>query len=278
LAADSAVSRVGVPNALTVNDDDYFLDTSAHIERHGGERAVRDHIRGLLAAGQHATSTHVLREWKHIIHGSAVAILNACEGASNVGDVRARLRNGFGRQPAHHWLALDMICGEPTGVHEIELRAERFLRSTADVLFELDVADVRNASNCMLARERVGRDVRTGEWKIRTKCSRTECDCDQIAFTDANAAQIDDAIAALAASGVSGHRKMARIAKDAMARPDKTYRKSKNCWGGSGLGGDISIALECGLDEVLLTTDRSFDAICPAIGRAHHRVDGTRAP
>jgi hypothetical protein len=36
--------------------------------------------------------------------------------------------------------------------------------------------------------------------------------------------------------------------------------------------------MECTEDEVLLTTDRSFDQICPAIGVQHARIPGTRAP
>ena len=46
---------------------------------------------------------------------------------------------------------------------------------------------------------------------------------------------------------------------------DESATKGKACHGANGIGGDICIALECGKDEVLLTTDRSFERICPAI-------------
>jgi len=220
----------------------YYLDSSAHIERHAGETDVREDLQELLASGGHSTSTHVHREWRHIVHASAVDIVNACDGARAVSDVRARLRHGYGRRPGHHWLALDMICGDATTVTEIEIRAEQFLRSRGDVLFELGVDVIRDGSECMLARETATRDVRTGRMQT------------------------------------PGHATMARIAREAMAASDKTRRKGRACWGASGLGGDISIALECANDETLLTTDRSFDEICPAIGVAHVRLDGTRTP
>lgn len=256
----------------------YYLDTSAQIERHGGETAVREQFAELLKGATHATSTHVQREWKSIVHGGAVAVLNACQGAKSVVDVRARLRQGFGRKPGHHWLALDMIGADSATVDELEVRAEQFLRVRADVLFELDVNQVRNGSDCMLAQESASRDVRTGRWSIRTLCSRSECDCTQIPFTDAEASRIDNAAGALTKSIVSGHKRMARIAREAMSQVDKTRRKCKTCWGANGLGGDISIALECAREETLLATDRSFDEICPAIGVSNKRLAGTRTP
>jgi hypothetical protein len=258
--------------------DTYYLDTSVQIERHAGETAVRENLGGLLEGGGHATSTHVEREWKNIVHASAVAIVNACAGARAIADVHARLRQGFGRKPGHHWLALDMICGDPTTVAEIEIRAEQFLRTRGDVMFGVGLDEIRDGSACMLARESAHRDVRTGRWGIKTSCRREECACDQIAFTDANHDAIDREAEALAASTTSGHRTMARIARHAMAQADKTRRKGRACWGSNGLGGDISIALECGADKTLLTTDRSFDEICPAIGVTHVRVSGTRTP
>jgi hypothetical protein len=257
----------------------YYLDTSAQIERHGGESAVRQAFAARLGTqANHATSTHVQREWKNIVDQSAAEILNACRGATSVHDVRARLRNGFGRKPGHHWLALDMFGADATTVAEIELRAEQFLRTTAGVLFESGIAEIRDGSECMLAAETARRDTRTGKWSVRTKCKRNECDCAQIALTDHNEDRVERAADALARSRTPGHAKMAQIAREAMAHPDKSRRKGRTCWGGSGLGGDISIALECAEDETLLTTDRSFDEICPAIGVAHCRLAGTRTP
>lgn len=256
----------------------HYLDTSAQIERHGGEAAVRRELRDILAGTTHATSTHVAREWRHIIHGSATRVLNACQDAESVTDVKARLRQGYGRQPGHNSLALDLIGGDSASVVELELAAETFLRTIADALFEVDIDEIRDGSACMLARERPVQDLQSGEWSLRTSCRRHECVCNQIALTDANVGPIAASVEALRGSPQSGHKKMARIAAEAMAANDKTRRKGKACFGGNGLGGDISIALECADDEVLLTTDASFDHICPAVGVAHRKVMGTRTP
>jgi hypothetical protein len=256
----------------------HYLDTSAQIERHAGESGVREQFAKALAGTTHATSTHVRREWKSVVHGGAVAVLNACQGAEDVGDVRARLRQAFGRKPGQNWLTFDMIGAESADVFEIEIRAEQFLRTRADALFELDVDEIRDGSECMLAKESAHQEVVSGRWWIRQICKREECDCNQVAFTDSEAARVDQAAAALAASSTSGHKRMARIAREAMAAPDKTKRKGTTCWGGNGLGGDISIALECREDETLIATDRSYDEICPAIGIRHLRLASTRTP
>jgi hypothetical protein len=64
---------------------------------------------------------------------------------------------------------------------------------------------------------------------------------------------------------------MGKKATDILERMPTNDSKGKNCWGAGGLGGDISIALECAADETLVATDASFDLICPAIGIAHQR-------
>ena len=66
---------------------------------------------------------------------------------------------------------------------------------------------------------------------------------------------------------------MGQLAISVLKRPQD--RKGKNCWGKLG---DVSIAVECARDEVLLTTDRSFDTICPALGLTHLRLAATTAP
>jgi hypothetical protein len=72
---------------------------------------------------------------------------------------------------------------------------------------------------------------------------------------------------------------MGKKAQEVIEHPDPLFRTGQNCWGSKGLGGDISIALECAEDERLLTTDRSFDVICPAVGlQPPIRIDGTTTP
>ncbi len=65
---------------------------------------------------------------------------------------------------------------------------------------------------------------------------------------------------------------MGTNASEILDRMPTADSKGKACWGAAGLGGDICIALECAPEETLLTTDASFDLICPAVGINHHRV------
>jgi len=65
---------------------------------------------------------------------------------------------------------------------------------------------------------------------------------------------------------------MGKKAREALESSDPLATKGKACHAANGLGGDICIALECGADETLLTTDASFDVICPAIGISHKRL------
>ncbi len=44
-------------------------------------------------------------------------------------------------------------------------------------------------------------------------------------------------------------RGMGTLVENVMASKDHLDRKGKNCWGSGGLGGDISIALECETNE-----------------------------
>jgi hypothetical protein len=86
------------------------------------------------------------------------------------------------------------------------------------------------------------------------------------------------AAAALKLATDAGHRKMGTHAQNVMAKPDLLDRKGKNCWGPAGLGGDISIALECGSEEKLLTTDKSFEVIGTALGIDVQRIGATPPP
>jgi len=71
---------------------------------------------------------------------------------------------------------------------------------------------------------------------------------------------------------------MGRKALEIMHSSNRLDRKGKNCFGAKGLGGDISIALECRDDEILLTTDESFERIGPAIGIHVYRIEPTPPP
>jgi hypothetical protein len=74
---------------------------------------------------------------------------------------------------------------------------------------------------------------------------------------------------ALESSDRDNDKKMGKKARLALANDHRDATKGAACHGLNGIGGDICIALECAEDETLITTDKSFDLICPAIGRKH---------
>ncbi len=248
----------------------FFLDTSAHIERNWGRADARDRLSGLLSNDRHATSTHVQREWKGIVEASTVAILNEVREARDRPDLVARLKRGFGRTPVHRWMVFEAIVGSASDLGEIELRAQTFLRSRSIALFMAGLDEVRDGSECQLAREQA-KQTRRGDWELKTQCRKHECQCRQEHFLAAQANRVGLAATALTQSSRSDDRKMGRAAQQNMASGDPLDRKGKKCWGKGGLGGDISIALECRSDETVLTSDSSFDLIAPAVGVQHHR-------
>jgi hypothetical protein len=77
---------------------------------------------------------------------------------------------------------------------------------------------------------------------------------------------------ALESSDRDADRKMGRKARLAIESQHTNSTKGVACHGAGGIGGDICIALECAEDETLITTDQSFDLICPAINRRHELI------
>jgi hypothetical protein len=254
----------------------YYLDTTAHLERHCGSAEVRREAAKLLDGERHATSTHVYREWKRIVDGAATDILNALRTSSEMRDVYARLAQGRGRSPGQRLRVLAMLAGGELTTDTLGIRARTFLRSQSRALFEASVDDVRNGSDCGLAKELPR--LRSGQWELKTTCKKTECECRQPDFLSDQSPRGERAARALDDPGArEPDRKMGRTADKILRSGRPLDRKGKNCWGGT-LGGDISIALECGSDEVLLSTDESFNFICRALGLQQHRLSATPPP
>lgn len=259
---------------MTSAPERYYLDTTAHLERWAGEPAVRAELSRLLSDRQHATSTHVNREWKRIVDGGCATILNTLRDAG--GDLQilsARLRSGFGRTPAQSALVLDLVTkGQPVDT-TVDIRARQFLRVLSRKMFETQIDEVRDSSECGLARNEVFRD-RTGKHVLVDRCKKTDAICRQDQFLEERRPDADKAAAALAgAARRPADKNMGKLMASMIAKPPD--RKGKNCYAHTG---DISIALECSSDEVLLTSDQSFDTICPALRRRHHRFASTRPP
>ncbi len=256
----------------------YFVETTAHLERHTGDAPRREAIEQRLRDGLHASSSHVFREWKRILDGTAVDILNVIqEGAADLQDVFARLSQGWGREAGQRLRVLGMLAGPELDMDLLKMRAEVFLRSESQELFMDRIDEVRDGPKCGLAGESVRLEA-GGRRSLRTSCKKTECVCVQPGFLE-----IERHASAIAAASSllrldKEFQAMARHTDAVMAKPNSLDRKGKNCWGPLGLGGDISIALECRCDETLLTTDRSFEVMAPGLGLTVERVAATPQP
>lgn len=254
----------------------YYLDTTAHLERHAGNAGVRNTIRSLLGGGRHASSSHVYREWRRIVDAGAVDVLNVLTGATEMRDIYSSLAQGGGRSPGQRLRLLSMLSGGETSTETLGIRARTFLRSESKALFEAGLDDVRDGSECGLAREVPRR--KKGRWELKTLCKKAECQCRQDDFLEGRLADARSAASALDVDTARPHdRKTGKAALKILSSKPKLDRKGKNCWGGT-LGGDISIALECASNETLLTTDQSFELICPALGIQHHLLSPTPPP
>jgi hypothetical protein len=258
----------------------YFLDTTAHIERWAGDRSRQERVRGTLTEGSHVTSTHALREWKHIIEGATADVLNALAGgAGSLGELFAALSQGWGRSPGQRLRVLSMLAAgeDPLDAELVQIRAQALLRYKSLALFHHQVNEVRDSSQCGLARNCVvfhrGKRQLLNHDTGRDRCKKTDTICRQDDALGAKTTGLKRAADALSKSFEASHRSMAKVAKAAVSKPPD--RKGKNCYGSLG---DISIALEVRGDEVVLTTDRSFEVMAPALGIAVERFNATSPP
>jgi hypothetical protein len=258
----------------------YFLDNTAHIEKWTGDASRQEEVRAALGADDHSTSSHALREWRHIIEGTCVDFLNVLREARprTWGEILPRLSQGWGREAGHRLRVMGMIAGGETALDldYMEIRAETLLRYEADTLFHHQIDDVRDGSECGLARNVVRQDSKgrreyvnptTGsEW-----CKKGDTICIQDQALDKKTSELEAAGKALV--GSSAHKAMGEAALK--ASKDPTERKGKVCF--TKLA-DTSIALECRQSETILTTDRSFEVMGPALGLKVRRINPTPTP
>lgn len=185
----------------------------------------------------------------------------------------ARMNSGYGRTPSRHWMVTEWLLGADTDLRVVEMRARLFLRVHSKAWFRAGIATIRDGMDCPIARRPAVQDPRKRRWKHDMRCKKTEDICSQHAFlAGQQLVRAKAAAQALEGSPRAPDKRMSKQAGEILARMPTNDSKGKACWGAAGLGGDICIALECGLSETLLTTDASFDLICPAIGVAHLRV------
>ncbi len=249
----------------------YYLDTSAQIERHGGHTATRSRLKELLRGGRHSTSTQVLREWNRIVYNACVALRNALAVAEDWTDIVESMSKGFGREAARNSKVMHWITGsDTTDFALVEKRLDDFQRIRARVMFNFFVDTIRDGTECGIVERRPY--SKSARWRYDDTCKKTDAICIQPDFLSNNIDRARAAAAALEGSSRPDDADMGRKATSALAGNTANATKGKACHAARGLGGDICIALECASDEILLTTDASFDLICPAIGITHQRL------
>jgi hypothetical protein len=252
----------------------YYLDTSAQIERNGGSNERRRLLKQHLQGERHSTSTQVLREWNRIVLSSCVALREALAASEDWTGVVNHMAKGWGRAAARHWQVTHWITdSDKTDFAVVEKRLDDFQRIRQRAMFRALIDTVRDGTNCDVARR--GTRMRDGKWHYRPTCTKTDDICDQPSFLKANMDRARNAAAALETSNRKPDAKMGKKATHALNAIDMGGTKGEACHGAGGIGGDIAIALECAEDEILLTTDASFDLICPALGLQHMRLGFT---
>ena len=224
-----------------------------------------------MRGGGHATSTQAEREWNRIVYSVCVGLRNALATSTDWTDVVGKLAKGYGRAAARAMQVTHWITGsDATDFHIVAKRLEDFQRIRARVLFTAGISTIRDGTNCDVARRRPR--FRAGKWRYEPQCRKTQDICDQPAFLAARRERAEKAARALLDSRRKGDRKMGEKALAALGDNDPAATKGRACHGDGGIGGDIAIALECEEDEILLTTDESFDFICPSLGLTHLRL------
>jgi hypothetical protein len=252
----------------------YHLDTSAQVERWFGSGASQARFAKVLdTEGEHTSSTHVRREWKRIVDQSAVEMLNTLTSEDPYDDL-PRLAQGYGREPNRRMLVLISLMRQAKGQDwsrdELRLRASQLLDFRSAELFESGLSEVRDGSECGLA-DCDAAPGGGGHYAIKVTCQKTEQICRQ---PDDIESKLEHWTAA--AQSLKEAKPYESMGKTALKMAsDSANRKGVNCYARTG---DISVALECGEDETILTTDASFETIGPAIGRDVERLPATERP
>ena len=251
-----------------------FADTTALFEYHAGTVTGRAEARELLAPkADVASSDHVEREWKRILFTSTRDLLKAVETQPDLSSALRMMGSGYGRAASQRLLALALVCRASTAldVQDIKIRSLQMLRGDARRLYHQTVGDSRSMSQCGLARQEPSQGA-DGEWQMKITCQRREGICDHEARIGNDLARWRAGAEALAASGNAALRKMGQLA--GKMADDPALRTGKNTYGKTG---DLAIALDCGTDELLVTTDQSFSVMALAMGFQVHLIGSPAA-
>jgi hypothetical protein len=259
----------GAATSTSKNSATRFADTTALFEFHAGTGATRARARELLRErALVATSEHVRREWNRIIFTSVSAFLEAVDTEPDLAGVLRRMGVGFGREPSQRWLAAALMFGGKSSLDttHIRIRALQMLRGEADARLRRTVSEIRADSHCGIAAG-VPRQTPEGSWTLKVTCKRREGICRHEERLGTDLTRWDAGAKALRASSVKSHRDVGSRAAEMSKEPAK--RTGVNCFGRTG---DLAIALDCRPGETLVTTDRSFEVLGPAMGFGVTRI------
>jgi hypothetical protein len=240
------------------------------MERIGGKREIRDRLKVMLGRGGHATSSQVQREFNRIVLTACTKLLKALPVAQDRMDVVNWMKQGYGREAARNWQITEMIMAEDVDFRAVEKRAADYARVRARAEFRAITPTVRDGTECAIA-VRVPLE-KHGALEYGSTCQKDAEICRQPEFLQENLDKVTAAAAALLNSKRKPDREMGKKALANLEKISANGTKGKACYASNGLGGDISIALECEPDETLLATDESFDLLCPALGLKHERI------
>ncbi|MGH2943566.1 MAG: hypothetical protein ACRDLN_12420 [Solirubrobacteraceae bacterium] len=188
------------------------------------------------------------------------AILVAVEREADLSAAFARLGNGHGRASAQRWRAAAMVTGSTFDPVEAKIRGRQLLRGLEPAISRT-VGTVRTASRCGLALEEP-HEI-SGGWALKSTCTRREGICDHEERIKLDLERWRNASDALANSVREADRKIGSLGQTMASTP--SLRTGVNCYGRTG---DLAIALDCRSDELLVTTDKSFELIGQAMGFA----------
>jgi hypothetical protein len=245
-----------------------FADTTALLELHAGTSASRSAARqALQPKDEVATSEHVQREWKRILVSAVGSLVEAVDNEPDLSAAFARLGNGYGRTSSQRWRAAAMVTGSAGSFNAVEtkIRGRQLLRGL-DSRLRRGVGDVRSSSSCGLAREQP-HEGGDGRWRIKDTCKRGEGICAHESRLGRDVARWRSGADALARNEDPALRKMGKTGQEMAARPQ--VRTGVNCYGRTG---DLAIALDCRANELLVTTDASFEVIAQGMGFTIHRI------
>lgn len=239
-----------------------FVDTSALVSYYTAASDQRARVRDALDGEPTFSSEHVIREWRRLVAEAGDTILTAALQEPDLSTFYGRLqRRAFGRDASKRLalMAALVLPGETgTTIEDVIIQARSMLRGHHRTYEDRVIDEVRSRSSCPLAVGQIREE--NGSWKFDFMCRKSEDICGRIDHVENQLTRWDAGADALIESGVDSFLKMGRTAKE--FHDDPRSAKGRNCWGSTG---DLSIALDCE-DEQLVTTDKIFGALGPAMG------------